>query len=166
LDREDFYPDQPMPKGDGEPPTKICPQCEAEVHAAAIICPECNFVFPPKERDSIVNEELVELAKAASNALRSEYQKLMRTAFENNWKLGYAALMFKKQFGRYPKKGEKFQALFEGDPEMTRTLLDYLQEYDKPENVKMNFKAEYGFEPTEENIIEYDKQYERKKTTV
>lgn len=31
----------------GVPVTKVCPQCETDVAAAARECPECSFVFPP-----------------------------------------------------------------------------------------------------------------------
>lgn len=33
-------------KGQGEAPVKQCPKCFAEVHAAAVQCPECGFEFP------------------------------------------------------------------------------------------------------------------------
>ncbi len=36
--------------GSGEAPAKECPQCQAVIHAAYSVCPECGFVFPPRER--------------------------------------------------------------------------------------------------------------------
>lgn len=33
----------------GEAPTKACPGCEKEVHAAARVCPSCGFAFPDRE---------------------------------------------------------------------------------------------------------------------
>jgi DNA repair protein RadD len=36
-------------EGDGTPPVKKCPQCASYVHAAITICPDCGFVFPPRE---------------------------------------------------------------------------------------------------------------------
>jgi DNA repair protein RadD len=35
-------------KGDGEMPTKTCPQCKSIVPAAALRCPDCDFEFPPR----------------------------------------------------------------------------------------------------------------------
>ena len=37
-------------RGNGEAPAKECPQCQALIHAAYSICPECGFEFPPPER--------------------------------------------------------------------------------------------------------------------
>lgn len=36
--------------GSGEAPAKECPQCQAVIHAAYSICPECGYAFPPPER--------------------------------------------------------------------------------------------------------------------
>jgi DNA repair protein RadD len=37
--------------GDGEAPAKECPQCNALIHAAYGICPECGHEFPPPQRE-------------------------------------------------------------------------------------------------------------------
>jgi len=36
--------------GTGEAPAKECPECNAVVHAAYTLCPECGYEFPPPER--------------------------------------------------------------------------------------------------------------------
>lgn len=36
--------------GTGEAPAKECPQCQAIVHAAYSLCPECGYEFPPPKR--------------------------------------------------------------------------------------------------------------------
>jgi len=36
--------------GDGEAPAKECPQCQAVIHAAYSLCPECGYEFPPPKR--------------------------------------------------------------------------------------------------------------------
>jgi len=33
----------------GEAPAKQCPECDALIHAAYAVCPECGHVFPPRE---------------------------------------------------------------------------------------------------------------------
>jgi DNA repair protein RadD len=35
--------------GVGEAPAKECPQCQAVIHAAYSVCPECGHEFPPRE---------------------------------------------------------------------------------------------------------------------
>jgi len=35
--------------GDGEAPAKECPECQALIHAAYAVCPECGHVFPPRK---------------------------------------------------------------------------------------------------------------------
>jgi len=37
--------------GNGEAPAKECPQCQAVIHAAYSVCPECGHQFPPPERE-------------------------------------------------------------------------------------------------------------------
>jgi len=36
--------------GTGEAPAKECPQCQAVIHAAYSLCPECGYEFPPPKR--------------------------------------------------------------------------------------------------------------------
>ncbi len=35
----------------GEAPAKECPECQAVIHAAYAVCPECGYEFPPPERE-------------------------------------------------------------------------------------------------------------------
>ncbi|MBI1373334.1 MAG: DEAD/DEAH box helicase [Phycisphaera sp.] len=37
--------------GNGEAPAKECPQCNALIHAAYAVCPECGHEFPPPKRE-------------------------------------------------------------------------------------------------------------------
>jgi len=37
--------------GGGEAPAKECPQCQAVIHAAYAVCPECGYEFPDRERE-------------------------------------------------------------------------------------------------------------------
>ncbi|HQL76438.1 MAG TPA: DEAD/DEAH box helicase family protein [Phycisphaerae bacterium] len=37
--------------GGGEAPAKECPQCQAVIHAAYAVCPECGYEFPARERE-------------------------------------------------------------------------------------------------------------------
>lgn len=40
----------PASNGTGDAPAKECPKCQALIHAAYVICPECGYAFPPPER--------------------------------------------------------------------------------------------------------------------
>ena len=40
----------PASNGTGEAPAKECPECQALIHAAYAICPECGHAFPSPER--------------------------------------------------------------------------------------------------------------------
>ena len=42
--------DEPATDGNGEAPAKECPECQALIHAAYQLCPECGYEFPPPER--------------------------------------------------------------------------------------------------------------------
>lgn len=37
--------------GSGEAPAKECPQCQAAIHAAYTVCPDCGYEFPPPKRE-------------------------------------------------------------------------------------------------------------------
>ena len=56
--------DQVDPKekeeGDGKMPIKKCPECSSVVHAAVRECPDCGYVFPPRE---------IKIAATASTAI-------------------------------------------------------------------------------------------------
>ncbi len=36
---------------EGEAPAKECPECQAVIHAAYSICPDCGYEFPPPQRE-------------------------------------------------------------------------------------------------------------------
>jgi DNA repair protein RadD len=36
-------------EGDGEAPTKVCPECETIVALPVRVCPDCGYVFPARE---------------------------------------------------------------------------------------------------------------------
>jgi hypothetical protein len=38
---------------EGEAPTKVCPECEAEVHARVRECPICGHIFQPPEKSEL-----------------------------------------------------------------------------------------------------------------
>jgi DNA repair protein RadD len=42
-------PKRPGDGGDGEAPTKVCPECESIVALSATECPDCGYVFPARE---------------------------------------------------------------------------------------------------------------------
>lgn len=42
-------PKRPGDGGGGEAPTKVCPDCDSIVALSASECPDCGFVFPPRE---------------------------------------------------------------------------------------------------------------------
>lgn len=45
----------------GDAPAKKCPQCLALIHAGYTACPECGYVFPPKEN----NDKMTQTASSA-----------------------------------------------------------------------------------------------------
>jgi DNA repair protein RadD len=53
---------------DGEAPSKACPECEELVHAAAMECPNCGYLFPEKEVEEAAPPELVDMSFNSVNA--------------------------------------------------------------------------------------------------
>ena len=58
--------------GEGEPPTKTCPSCEAEVPIAVMECPICGHAFEPRGRDTTPLTDFV----------MTEIDLLRRSAFQ------------------------------------------------------------------------------------
>ena len=42
-------PKTPQSDGEGEAPVKTCPECRSILPAATSECPDCGYVFPPRE---------------------------------------------------------------------------------------------------------------------
>ncbi len=42
-------PKRPGDGGGGEAPTKVCPECDSIMALSATECPDCGYVFPPRE---------------------------------------------------------------------------------------------------------------------
>jgi superfamily II DNA or RNA helicase len=58
--------------GEGEPPTKTCPACEAEVPVAVMECPICGHTFEPRGRE----------AAPLADFMMTEIDLLRRSAFQ------------------------------------------------------------------------------------
>jgi DNA repair protein RadD len=41
--------DKTIEEGDGEAPTKVCPECETIVALPVRVCPDCGYIFPARE---------------------------------------------------------------------------------------------------------------------
>jgi len=70
--------------GSGDAPAKECPQCQAVIHAAYSVCPECGYEFPPREREKhgreastagILSGEVTETQYAVSEVYYSVHHK-------------------------------------------------------------------------------------------
>ncbi len=71
-------------QGNGEAPAKECPECQAVIHAAYAICPECGYEFPPPVREQhdsqastagILSGEVTETACVVSEVYFSVHVK-------------------------------------------------------------------------------------------
>ena len=59
--------------GTGEAPAKECPQCQAVVHAAYSVCPECGHEFPPPQREKH-EREATTAGVLSGEVTETEYQ--------------------------------------------------------------------------------------------
>ncbi len=59
--------------GNGEAPAKECPQCQAVIHAAYSLCPECGYEFPPPKREQH-DQEASTAGILSSEVTETEYE--------------------------------------------------------------------------------------------
>jgi len=100
---------------EGEFPMKICPTdndgCGAIVHASLKQCPECGYVFPPPKKVFIV-PGLTQFLTEEDYQRYQVYQKKLREAFHKNFSPGWAAQVFKEQYGHWPPDAWAKGAIF------------------------------------------------------
>ena len=111
---------------EGEAPTKICPECEAEVHARVKECPICGHVFQPPEKselDSFVMTEY-DIMKISPFLWIDPYGKgtvIMATGFQGSAMVGnikdhwIAIAKPNKKPAKVVAIGEKVQAMAAAD---------------------------------------------------
>ena len=63
----------PESNGKGEAPAKECPQCHALIAAGYASCPECGYLFPPREREKHAATAGTE-AILSGQVTRTEYE--------------------------------------------------------------------------------------------
>lgn len=64
---------KPKKKEGDVAPVKDCPKCNALVAASVMICPECNYVFPPPKNEPEPIVELAEIESKVPKHIRGEY---------------------------------------------------------------------------------------------
>ncbi len=74
----------PSGGGGGEAPAKECPKCQALIHAAYGVCPECGYEFPPPKREQhdrqattagVLTGEVTETERAVQDVYYSAHTK-------------------------------------------------------------------------------------------
>jgi len=90
--------------GDGEAPTRECPECEATIPLGSTVCPECGAplprVKPTAETDGVLEElrrEDIEAAKAIA-----ELARLYEVSLERGYRRGWVGHRFRERFKRDP----------------------------------------------------------------
>ena len=60
----------------GDAPAKKCPQCLALIHAGYTACPECGYVFPPKESNDKMTQTASSAGVISGQADYTDYEAL------------------------------------------------------------------------------------------
>lgn len=68
--------------GGGEPLAKECPKCRALLPLSVMLCPECGFQFPPKERLKREHEEKAAQAAILSGEVSVESYDVSHTDYQ------------------------------------------------------------------------------------
>jgi DNA repair protein RadD len=71
--------------GEGEAPVKTCPQCKSIVHAAAMECDDCGYIWPPREIE--INRTATTLP-IMSSQIPDEWVKVNSVSYRRHQKAG------------------------------------------------------------------------------
>ena len=107
----------------GEVPTKVCPSCSRIVHLSVMVCPDCGYKFPSKEKVS-VTKKLERLLSAEDKAKFKFYRKKLLQGYQKKYAPGWAAVIFKEKYGYYPPDDWRRGAIF-GEQPTSQNLADY-----------------------------------------
>ncbi len=139
----------------GEAPYKICPLedsgCGAIIHAAFPKCSECSYVFPLPKRTYYI-PSLQQLLSESDFERYEFYRQKLREAYERKFAPGWAALIFKEQYGHWPPDSWSFGAIFGENPtpDAQANYQNYLQAIARRKEkldswVKRYLELEFGY---------------------
>ncbi|MBD2101880.1 DEAD/DEAH box helicase [Leptolyngbya sp. FACHB-261] len=113
--------------------TKNCPidqgGCGATLYGFQIACPNCGYEFPPSAKAE-PTEDFVQLLSKEQKKKLLFYRRVAKEAFRKRRIPDHAAIRFKEQFGEWPPKEFRQNAVFESGPsdESQLAYRAYLQE--------------------------------------
>ena len=116
----------------GEVPYKTCSLenggCGAIIYAAFPKCPECSYVFPLPKKTYYV-PSLQQLLSESDLERYDFYRQKIREAYGRKFAPGWAALVFKEQYGHWPPDSWSFGAIFGENPTLAdqANYQNYLQ---------------------------------------
>jgi len=144
---------EPIPKPEGEPATKDCPNCHATVWAFQMICPICGYEFPPGEEepedDLEFEAEFGELFPPEEREKFDYLREEIRRRFTKRQPIDRVWELFSKRYGHQPPNAWHLGTVFgTARTNFNRQLyLDYLHEINPnpPEAwIKFHIELEFG----------------------
>lgn len=138
----------------GVAPTKLCPTadggCSVLLYTFQMVCPQCGYRFPGLEQLPLI-QQLEQLLPEGDLEKLKFYRGKILEAYRKEFSPGWAAVIFKEQFGYWPPDDWARGAIFGDKPtsEQAGLYYDYLQAIaqrkQKPESwVQRNLMLEYG----------------------
>lgn len=88
----------------GQAPTKICPECQVEVHTGYLQCPGCGFEFPPVDR--LVKTEAEHGALLSGQVIPAEWVRVTAVQYFQHNKVGSPPslkVVYAAGLNRYPE---------------------------------------------------------------
>lgn len=156
LTPSDFALRQADDKPPGDAPVKECPECGCLHRTFDMVCPECGYEYPQKDKVK-QKGQLVELRKFECDLPLSGqlYREWRKDAYSKGIAPGYAMAKFRElHHDQWPNRQWSLGAVFDGDnSDFSQALyIAYLQHIafkkEKDDNwVRREFKNEFGFYP-------------------
>lgn len=105
-EREWSLEDGKKQKGEGEAPSKECPQCHQRIPTPCLVCPLCGFEYPlPEEAAGELVEARPEAEIVAAWSVKERrewYEEQLADGARRGYKLGWARHRYHEKVGKWP----------------------------------------------------------------
>jgi superfamily II DNA or RNA helicase len=125
-------------------PMKQCPECKRLLYGFQMVC-ECGYQFVTEVKETEVKSVKKLFISDSEKREYEFYRDMIRRAFENGYKPGWAYVQFKREFNKFPKFDYALGAIYSGVVSEAN-VKEYYEKLkgNNPADIKKTLTAEFG----------------------